>query len=81
MKITDRQKRHIRFGLWTAGLCWGAFFLIYAIVVFDRAVLPWLDKTYTGFPLWVSAVFYILTVLSAIFIFFWFFAHLMRRKK
>ncbi len=80
MKVTDRQKKYIRLGLWTAGLCWCIFFLTYAFIVFGRAVLPWLEKTYIGFPLWTSAVFYILTVLSAVFIFCWFFTHLMKKK-
>ncbi|KKK66463.1 hypothetical protein LCGC14_2963840 [marine sediment metagenome] len=80
MKITDKQRRNIRFGLWIAGLCWGLFFLVYSTVVFDRAVLPWLEVAYTGFPLWVSAVFYFLVVLSAVVIFFWFCNQLMRRK-
>ena len=81
MKITDGQKKGLRFGLWIASLCWGLFFLAYTAVIFDRAVLPWLEKAYTGFPLWVSAIFYILCVLSAVFIFFWFFTRLMEREK
>jgi len=81
VKVTDKQKKYIRFGLWVAGLCWSIFFLVYTMVIFDRAVLPWLEKTYTGFPLWVSAIFYILCVLTAIFIFYWFFIHLMKRKR
>ena len=81
MKLTVKQKTRIRFGLWVAGVCWGVFFLIYSSVIFDRAVLPWLERTYTGFPLWVSAVYYFLVVISAVVIFFWFFNQLMRRKK
>ena len=81
VKITDKQKKRIRWGLWIAGLCWGAYFLVYAFVVFGRAVLPWLVKTYTGWSLWASAVFYIIVALTAVAIFFWFFIHLMRRKK
>ena len=80
MKVTDKQKRYIRFGLWVSGLCWAVFFLVYASIIFGRAILPWLVVTYTGFPLWVSAVFYFLVVIKAVAIFFWFFNHLMRRK-
>jgi len=81
MNITEKQKYYIRFGLWIASLAWAAFFLIYSFVVFDRVVLPWLEKTYIGFPLWTSAVFYILVVLTAVVIFFWFFNRLFGRKK
>lgn len=80
MKVTDKQKRYTRFGLWVSGLCWAVFFLVYASIIFGRAILPWLVVTYTGFPLWVSAVFYFLVVIKAVAIFFWFFNHLMRRK-
>jgi len=81
MKLTDKQKYYIRFGLWIASLAWAAFFLIYSFIIFERAVLPWLDTTYTGFPLWVSAVFFILVDLTAVVIFFWFFNRLFGRKK
>lgn len=81
MKISDRQKSLVRFGLWVAGLCWAIFFFTYSMVLLP-SILEMVGRfTTRGFSVWTFGVFYVLVVITAVVIFFWFFNHLMGRKR
>lgn len=81
MKLTDKQRKYIRFGLWTAGLCWALFFFTYSMVLLP-SILEMVGRFAAhSFSVWIFGVFYVLVVVTGVVIFFWFFNYLMRRKK
>lgn len=82
MKLTGKQRKYIRFGLWTAGLCWGLFFFTYSMVLLP-SILEMVSRFATSptFSTWTFGVFYVLVVVTGVVIFFWFFSYLMGRKK
>ena len=80
MKVSDRVKTWIRFGLWVASLTWGVLFLTLGLLLMP-AVVAKVKELYEGvFVVGVISVAYVLMVLTALIIFFWFFERLSHRK-
>ena len=81
MKVSEGQKGWIRKALWIASLAWAAYFLLYGIIVMPALldILKWVWPV-NNFYVWTTMVFYVLVILTAVIIFFWFFTRLWQRK-
>jgi len=82
MKLTDKQKSLVRMCLWVGSLAWAVFFFAYGLLLMP-AFMEVIDRFYPTnvYAEWVSGIFYVLSLVTAVVIFFWFFNHLFKRVK
>ena len=80
MKVTDRHKRYFRMALWVGSLAWAFFFFVYSLIMMP-AFMEIIESAYEGgFPVWSFGIFYVMAIITAVVIFWWFFLHFWKRK-
>ncbi len=81
MKLSDRAKARIRFGLWIASLAWSAYWLVLALIIMPHTV-EFLKQIWPGWlPSGILSVTYVFSILTVVVIFLWFFNYLFGKKK
>lgn len=81
MKLTDRKRSIIRLMLWAGGVTWSLLFFTYAMILLPafRLILEFYYGS--GFPVWMFSVFYVITTIVAVVVFFWFFGYLLKKTR